>query len=674
MRSSGAPSSTSIVDFGPGAPVSTTRSQPSRLVAGRDHPDELVGQPGAAERGGQPPAERLVRRRPARRRCRPAARAAVSSTISAHGEPSPPRMPTTPTGAWNRSERRPPRSTAARPETPVAQRARRRRRPARAARPTLGSSSASTRLGARHARLDRQRLGERRRARRAAPARRGAGSAPARRAGRSPTAAAARRPARRRRSSPLRSPTVLGDRVQTYSGGMRRRLEIARGLLHAPQVLFLDEPTIGLDPQTRASICEYLAELKRRQEVTIFLTTHYMDEAEQCDRIAIMDHGALLVVDSPAALKAGVGADRVTLTTADDEAATAALDREFGLEAGIHDGALTVHVPDGEHFVPRLFAGLGVAITSVAVARPSLDDVFMSWTGRTIRDTEGPDPQAALNASASLRMRAMSTAALAPGHRAAGRPVGHRRRLAPRADRQPAQPDPLRHARSSSRCCSCSCSATACRPWPRARSGTSASRPSCSRACWRPRCSCRRCSRPARSSSTASSASCARCWSRPIRRSSIVIGKCLGGATVAGFQACSCWPWDATRRGARRARGRRSARTSSSPRPSVRRSSTTSVSTSAPGSWSMRRDADQRVGAVDRRERGDHRAARRVEAQQPAQAELVRRGRALAQQARDPLMVGGTRQPQPHARPGGDGEGAGEHGIDSLPSSTAPRA
>ena len=95
-----------------------------------------------------------------------------------------------------------------------------------------------------------------------------------------------------------------GDRVETYSGGMRRRLEIARGLLHSPRVLFLDEPTIGLDPQTRASIWGYLDELRQQEDITIFLTTHYMDEAENCDRIAIIDDGQIVALDTPDALKA----------------------------------------------------------------------------------------------------------------------------------------------------------------------------------------------------------------------------------------------------------------------------------------------------------------------------------------------------------------------------------
>jgi ABC-2 type transport system ATP-binding protein len=176
--------------------------------------------------------------------------------------------------------------------------------------------------------------------------------------------------------------------VRTFSGGMKRRLEIARGLLHSPRVLFLDEPTIGLDPQTRSHIWQYIGELKRQQSMTMFLTTHYMDEAEHCDRIAIIDEGRIVVSGTPESLKATVGKDRVQLRTADDAAAIAALRRRFGLEGTMSEGAVAFHVPRGEEFVPRLFAELGVAIHSVGVARPTLDDVFMAYTGRTIRDAE----------------------------------------------------------------------------------------------------------------------------------------------------------------------------------------------------------------------------------------------------------------------------------------------
>jgi ABC-2 type transport system ATP-binding protein len=188
--------------------------------------------------------------------------------------------------------------------------------------------------------------------------------------------------------------------VNHFSGGMRRRLEIARGLLHSPRVLFLDEPTIGLDPQTRSSIWTYIRRLEREEDITIFLTTHYMDEAEYCGRIAIMDHGRIVALDTPDALKASVGHDRVQIRTDDDEAAMPELRERFGVEPHVAEGMITFGVPGGERFVPRLFAELGRPILSVSISRPSLDDVFMSYTGTTIRDAE---------ASSTDQLRQMAT-------------------------------------------------------------------------------------------------------------------------------------------------------------------------------------------------------------------------------------------------------------------------
>ncbi|MCU1448707.1 MAG: daunorubicin resistance transporter ATPase subunit [Acidimicrobiales bacterium] len=176
--------------------------------------------------------------------------------------------------------------------------------------------------------------------------------------------------------------------VRTFSGGMKRRLEIARGLLHSPRVLFLDEPTVGLDPQTRSHIWAYINELKQRESITMFLTTHYMDEAEHCDRIAIMDNGELVVVDTPEALKRSVGRDRVSITSENDDAAMRVLAERFALEPTVSEGSITFFVEHGEEFVPRLFADPDLTIKSVHVARPTLDDVFMTYTGRTIRDAE----------------------------------------------------------------------------------------------------------------------------------------------------------------------------------------------------------------------------------------------------------------------------------------------
>ena len=177
--------------------------------------------------------------------------------------------------------------------------------------------------------------------------------------------------------------------MNTFSGGMKRRLEIARGLLHSPRVLFLDEPTVGLDPQTRSSIWSYIRELKAREDITIFLTTHYMDEAEYCDRIAIMDQGRIIVLDTPEALKASVGkrprADPDRRRSGGDRGPARAL-RDRGARSPRARSPSACRRASSS--CPRLFAELGRPIRSVSVARPSLDDVFMSYTGTTIRDAE----------------------------------------------------------------------------------------------------------------------------------------------------------------------------------------------------------------------------------------------------------------------------------------------
>jgi len=183
--------------------------------------------------------------------------------------------------------------------------------------------------------------------------------------------------------------------VRGFSGGMRRRLEIARGLLHAPAVLFLDEPTIGLDPQTRRSIWQYIRDLKQAEGTTIFMTTHYMEEAEFCDRIGIIDKGRLVAMGTPEELKASVGKDRVQIQTDDPQGAISVLQARFGVQAALHEGYVTFSVAGGSEFVPKLFAELGavaVPVRSVAVSRPSLDDVFLSYTGTTIRDAEASGP------------------------------------------------------------------------------------------------------------------------------------------------------------------------------------------------------------------------------------------------------------------------------------------
>jgi ABC-2 type transport system ATP-binding protein len=174
--------------------------------------------------------------------------------------------------------------------------------------------------------------------------------------------------------------------VRTFSGGMRRRLEIARGLLHRPRVLFLDEPTIGLDPQARSRLWTHLDEVREREATTLFLTTHYLDEAERCDRIAIIDDGRIVAQGTPAELKSVLGADSVELRTGDDPTAAATLRARFGIDAVVGPHGLHVEAEDGARLVPRLCAGLDVPVYEVMVTRPSLDDVFLHHTGHRIRD------------------------------------------------------------------------------------------------------------------------------------------------------------------------------------------------------------------------------------------------------------------------------------------------
>jgi ABC-2 type transport system ATP-binding protein len=179
------------------------------------------------------------------------------------------------------------------------------------------------------------------------------------------------------------------DLTRTFSGGMKRRLEIARGLIHRPDVLFLDEPTTGLDPQTRARTWEVLRELRRNFGTTLFLTTHYMDEAENCDRIAIIDHGRIVALDTPAALKHGVGKDLVSARSADPGALAKLLSDKYQIESMPAAGGLTFMVEGGDAFIVKLLTTDRPALEGISVRRPTLDDVFLSLTGRQIRQEEG---------------------------------------------------------------------------------------------------------------------------------------------------------------------------------------------------------------------------------------------------------------------------------------------
>jgi ABC-2 type transport system ATP-binding protein len=189
-----------------------------------------------------------------------------------------------------------------------------------------------------------------------------------------------------------------GDYVKTFSGGMRRRLEIARGLLHEPTVLFLDEPTLGLDPQTRNHLWSYIEALNRNKQITIILTTHYMDEADRlCNEVAIIDHGRIIASDTPAALKRQIGGDVVAIESSNN-------DRIFPLiqalpavqSAEIVNGTISVKVDQAERHIAALVTLCsqdGVSISSISVHKPTLEDVFLHFTGRRIReeDASGKD-------------------------------------------------------------------------------------------------------------------------------------------------------------------------------------------------------------------------------------------------------------------------------------------
>ena len=181
------------------------------------------------------------------------------------------------------------------------------------------------------------------------------------------------------------------DTVITFSGGMRRRLEVARGLMHWPSVLFLDEPTVGLDPQTRRSIWAYARSLRDTEGVTIFLTTHYMDEAEACDRVAIMDYGKIIALDTPDRLKARLGGDVVSIAGPDNEGLAREVRESFEVEPRIENEAVEFNVEQGGEFLPILLNRLQGEVLSVGIRAPTLEDVFVSMTGHQIREAQASE-------------------------------------------------------------------------------------------------------------------------------------------------------------------------------------------------------------------------------------------------------------------------------------------
>ncbi|KXS46013.1 MAG: antibiotic transport system ATP-binding protein [Methanohalophilus sp. T328-1] len=188
------------------------------------------------------------------------------------------------------------------------------------------------------------------------------------------------------------------DLVKTFSGGMRRRLEIARGLLHRPKVLFLDEPTLGLDPQTRNHLWQYIEQLNKDMGITIILTTHYMEEADRlCDRIAIIDHGTIIALDTAQNLKNKVGGDVVTIQTPDGDRISSKITAPWVERIEQRDGYVTINLHNADTHLSEivtLLNGNEIEITSISVRKPTLEDVFLDYTGRTIREQEADGREA----------------------------------------------------------------------------------------------------------------------------------------------------------------------------------------------------------------------------------------------------------------------------------------
>ena len=208
--------------------------------------------------------------------------------------------------------------------------------------------------------------------------------------------------------------TDAADRtVDTYSGGMRRRLELACGLINRPRVLFLDEPTLGLDVETRTAVWEYIRLLKEKYHLTLFLTTHYLEEADNlCDRIAIIDHGKIVALDTPRALKDSLGGDIVEIHV--DRPAEDGLAASLGAIPNVRrvlpvDGGYRLTVVNGEETAPMVLDAIrahSLKATKISIAKPTLDEVYLARTGRTLRDEQGSSEDAFRQRVVTRRARA----------------------------------------------------------------------------------------------------------------------------------------------------------------------------------------------------------------------------------------------------------------------------
>lgn len=174
------------------------------------------------------------------------------------------------------------------------------------------------------------------------------------------------------------------DLIETLSGGLRRRVEIAKGLLHRPAVLLMDEPSTGLDPGARREFWRYIDELRQAQGITVLLTTHLLDEADHCDRLALLHEGRLVASGSPAELKARIGGDVVVLEVADPAEMQQKLEARMGVRAAARNGSLRVEIGNGHRFITEVVEAFPGAIQSVALHKPTLEDVFLDETGAAL--------------------------------------------------------------------------------------------------------------------------------------------------------------------------------------------------------------------------------------------------------------------------------------------------
>lgn len=176
------------------------------------------------------------------------------------------------------------------------------------------------------------------------------------------------------------------DLAETLSGGLQRRVEIAKSLLHRPEILLLDEPSTGLDPGARIELWQTLYRLRDQQNVTVLLTTHLMEEAERCDRVGIIDHGRIVVSDTPEALRAGIGGEVISARTKDATSLAERIVESLGVEVSVLNDEVRIEQPEGASFITRLVEAFPGEIDSVTLARPTLEDVFIARTGRRLRE------------------------------------------------------------------------------------------------------------------------------------------------------------------------------------------------------------------------------------------------------------------------------------------------